>query len=246
MSPEAVRDRFEAALQGEPAPTSEGMLERALHYPYPWPDSCYLFHGNEAHPVEDRAVARGERTPVLAYGSNRSPHQLRRKFGALDRSRAILVERCRIVGFDVVHSAHITSYGAIPAALHVNPRVCVVVAVTWLDDEQLSLMDISERAGRNYAREVLPATAILGDDTHRSDVQAYLTSHGPLRIGDEIVGQADIEASGRTHPALGNLDVLHRIHKHMDGTLEFEQFIIRLATDESYRDRVTDRLKMGL
>ncbi|KAA3621553.1 MAG: hypothetical protein DWQ08_13885 [Proteobacteria bacterium] len=224
----------------------EDRLHRALNYPYEWPGTCYLFHGGRAHPVTHREPLRNGRIPVLAYGSNRAPEQLVRKFGALDAADAIFVERCEISGWDVVHSAHVTSYGAVPAALHVHEDVTVTVAITWLNHEQVKAMDISERAGRNYGRERLGRTAILSDGIACDAVEAYITTHGPLTVEEEIVGHADVDARGRSRFALRNAEVLARAHREIAPAVAFEDFVIRLSTDAPYRERVTGRLKEGL
>ncbi len=221
-------------------------LRRALDYPYAWPGACFAFHGGRAHVVQEREALRQGRTPVLAYGSNRAPQQLARKFGSLPERRAILVERCEITGFDVVHSAHVTSYGAIPAALYPHAGVTAVVAVTWLDAEQLRAMDLSERAGRNYGRVPLGGTVTLGDGSTSSAVQAYHTSHGALHVDARIVSHADVEARGRPRPGLRNVEVLTRVHRVVAPSTPFEDFVLELVRDENFRDRVTDRLKAGL
>ena len=229
-----------------PPEEPEDLLRRALEYPYFWPGSCYLYHGGDMHPVDNREARREGRTPVLAYGSNRSPHQLRRKFGDLDNRDAILVERCEIGGWDVVHSAHVTSYGAIPAALHRHEGVSVTVAVTWLSARQVAQMDVSESAGRNYGREHLGCRAVLGSGDTSDAVEAYLTGHGVLEVSNRIASHADIEARGRPHPALRNIDVLMHAHRKFSADTDFESFVIRLATDARFRDEITDRLKAGL
>lgn len=221
-------------------------IERALNYPYQWPADCYLFHGGRAHPVTRRDPHREQRVPVLAYGSNRSPEQLGRKFGDLATSDAILVERCEVRGWDVVHSAHVTRYGAVPAALHQQDEVTIQVAITWLNREQVRTMDLSEQAGRNYGRSPIGGSARLGDGDNCDTVQAYLTSHGPLTVSNEIVSHAAIDAHGRPRTALHNVEVLRRAHRAFGDELTFELFVIRLVEDSDYRERITDRLKQGL
>jgi hypothetical protein len=221
-------------------------IERALNYPYHWLDDCYQYHGGQAHPVQEREALRHRRIPVLAYGSNRSLQQLRRKFGDIAPDSAILVERCDVDGWDVVHSAHITSYGAIPAALHQCRDVTIEVAVTWLTREQVRIMDASERAGRNYGRSPIGCRVRLAQGDVCDAVQAYLTSHGPLTVCGQIVSHAAVAARGRSGIALRNDELLERAHRAFQCDLSFDEFVMRLVVDGSYRERVTDRLKQGL
>jgi len=221
-------------------------LHRALNYPYDWPGACYLFHGRAAHAVDSRAARRAGRTPVLAYGSNRSPEQLARKFGALQQAQAILVETGSLEGFDVVHSAHITSYGAIPAALHPAPGVRVTVAVTWLSADQLETMDRSESAGLNYGRQHIGVDVTLADGTVIAHAEGYRTTHGPLEVDGVVASHADIPASGRPGPALRNPELLRRAHAVFAPELELEAFLLRLSRDRDYRLALTRRLQRGL
>ncbi len=221
-------------------------LARALEYPYAWPNDCYLFHDDRAHPVSERATWRQGRVPVLAYGSNRAPMQLARKFPALPRDRAILVERCRLAGFDVVHSAHVTRYGAVPAALSPCDGVEISVAVTWLDPAQARVMDESELAGRNYGRQLLGRPVRFHDGSRSEAVEAYLTCHGALAIDGAPAAHADIEARGRGGRAWRNAQVLALAHRAVAPRALFEDFVVRLAEDEAFRETVTERLKQGL
>lgn len=232
---------------GAAAPcASAQVIARAVDYPYRWPGHSYLFHGGRAHPVVERDRWREGRVPVLAYGSNRAPEQLVRKFGVLPHDRAVLVERCKVPGFDVVHSAHVTSYGAIPAALAEDPAVTVTVAVTWLDREQVAIMDASERAGRNYGRQHLARTVTLDDGSASDAVEAYLTRHGSLAVDGRVASHGDIEALGRGSPAIRHREVLALAHRHLAPEDGFETFVLRLARDPAWRDLATRRLKQGL
>ena len=79
------------------------LLALAKSYPFPAPEGSYLFSGGEAGPIAPADFAG--RVPVLAHGSNRSPEQLRRKFGT---AAEIPVTYGWLADYDVVYSAHIT------------------------------------------------------------------------------------------------------------------------------------------
>ena len=126
-------------------PDSEAaLLDLARCYPYCRPGACYLFRAGEARTLPE-AVARAElfaeRTPVIAHGSNRSPRQLARKFGA---AAEIPVSRAWLGDYDVVYSAHITQYGAVASTLQYRPGTRVRLAVNWLDQAQLARMPGNE------------------------------------------------------------------------------------------------------
>ena len=77
---------------------------------------------SSAHQTLDPAeleIDREARTPVLAYGSNAAPEVLSRKLALSDQP--VLVVPARLREFDVVYSAHISPYGAVPATLQRSP-----------------------------------------------------------------------------------------------------------------------------
>ncbi|WP_446917182.1 hypothetical protein, partial [Klebsiella pneumoniae] len=77
-----------------------------------------------------------DRVAVIAYGSNRSPEQLARKYRDWPTGTVIPVARARLDGFDAVHSCHFTRYGSMPAMLHPAPGVTVDISVVWLTAAQ--------------------------------------------------------------------------------------------------------------
>ena len=96
-----------------PLPTSETeLLALAKSYPFAAPTQSYLFRNGAAAP-SDPALSAPDcydgRTAVIAHGSNRSPDQLLRKFGA---SAEIPVTRAWLADYDVVFSAHVIGYGS--------------------------------------------------------------------------------------------------------------------------------------
>ena len=121
-------------------------LSRARGYPYSIPERSFVYRDRGIGDF-DPALLAG-RTPVLAIGSNQSPQRLVQKFGH-DASHVIPVQRARLADFDVVYSAHIASYGAVPAMLQTCAGAAVHVAVTWLDDTQLEIMHASEITAAN-------------------------------------------------------------------------------------------------
>ena len=153
-------------------------VETALRYPFPRPGGSFLFVDGDAHPLlslagslEDAGIEvdgqpvpagdllrqrgidapapLGRRTPVLAYGANAAPERLRRKYAPLGHS-VFPVLRARLHGFDIVHAAHISSYGAVPATIERSPGTVCEIAVTCLDERQLARMHETELRRRTY------------------------------------------------------------------------------------------------
>src|SRR3970040_120238 len=97
---------------------ASGSVRHALSYPFEIPSRSYVVADGRYEELPDSAppLDVSGRHPVLALGSNQSPHQLIRKFRDCGLG-PITVVRGRLRDFDVVYSAHISRYGAIPETL---------------------------------------------------------------------------------------------------------------------------------
>ena len=181
----------------EPPPPDPVAL--ALGYPYVAPDFDFVLRGRHAGAVTALSAADREgRVPILAYGSNRSPEQLARKFGA-QPDVAVPVERARLAGFDVVHAAHIARFGAIAATLLESPGATVEVSINWLLPALLPTMHRSEGAGTSYDYVRLEGIALttIGGIAHDS-VMAYVSRSGAMTIDGAARALAASVAEGRS------------------------------------------------
>ncbi|MCW9045698.1 MAG: hypothetical protein OQK35_05145, partial [Alphaproteobacteria bacterium] len=128
----------------------EDAVRLALSYPYNLPKHSYLLTEEGAKPLEG-SFNTDQKVPVLACGSNQSPDQLLRKFSGMLADDPIPVTRGYLNGFDVAYSAHISSYGSIPASPVATQGVRSSLAINWLTPLQLERMHDTEALGQNYA-----------------------------------------------------------------------------------------------
>ncbi|MEX2642627.1 MAG: hypothetical protein WD270_04195 [Acetobacterales bacterium] len=219
---------------------------RARDYPYPPFAGCFVFQEGEARAAAADRLPREGRVPVLAYGSNRAPAQLFRKFGP--RAEAIGVETVDVWGCEVVFCARLSSYGALPAMLQQAEGTTVRVAVTWLTDRQLEVMDVTEglREGE-YRRVVLPWGSVTGaDGLPLHGVETYDSPHPALYIGGGPVALSAVEASGRVLPAMSCAAALAHAHGHLSPDMSCEDAILRSIRDHDHREELCLRLREGL
>lgn len=187
-----------------------GLLALATDYPYEAPGSSYLFSQGAARVLTAagwQAPAFAGRVPVVAHGSNRSPAQLLRKFGA---AAEIPVTYGRLAGYDVVYAAHVARYGAVTSTLAAVPGVGARVALTWLTAEQLAFMHETERMNYTYGR-LAPDAFVPEAGPRPESLTAYIGNHGPLALDGALVGLAAITAEGRPHAALWQRDLQARL-----------------------------------
>jgi hypothetical protein len=221
------------------------IVKRALAYPYPIPA------GGKARPLPDPAGDEARdpaavsleldgRTPLLAYGSNAAPAALARKLAALP-DLPLPVLHAELDGFDVVYSAHVSPYGAVPATLRPSPGTSVAVHVAYPDAEQLPLLAASEP---NYElarlREVVcrvgngadasdddePADAAPAPIATLTSIDAFLSRHGALMVGAAPLALAAVPARHRRLPSARQPEVLELVRSHLSPDLTLEQFIL--------------------
>ncbi|MET9972461.1 hypothetical protein ABZZ80_42945, partial [Streptomyces sp. NPDC006356] len=144
----------------------------------------------------DRLV-HDDRVPVLAVGSNACPGQLRHKMDAFGITSPIPMVKVRVTGIDIGVSAHVSRLGYVSASPFEAPGRVRELFITWLDAEQLEVIDASEGVPvpyGNYDRVWLPATDVridLADGGTLPGTFVYVNRHGVLHGGT---------GAPRTHP----------------------------------------------
>lgn len=170
-------------------------VARALDYPYDAPAGSFLFRDGRAEPYQPPGrEAHGLRVPVIGYGSNRAPVQLARKYSGAAR---IPVEAGWLEGFDAVHAARLSGYGAVPATLAPCPGCRVAVKLVWLSLDQLPAMHASEAIGVGYDFGVLEAPVRAERSGLLPRAFVYVARSGAFAPDGEPMALEGIAAEGR-------------------------------------------------
>jgi hypothetical protein len=197
------------------------ITRRALTYPYATPDRSYVYRDGEARELPLAGPDLAGRAPLLSYGANAAPEALARKLGSLPEQE-MPVLRAELEGFDVVYSAHVSPYGAVPATLLESAGTTAPVFVLHPTPEQRALLTTTEP---NYDLVELPLRLAMDDEAATRQVRAYRSKHGPLRLDGTPVALAAVRSSGRTLPELDEPAILERVRAHLEPHLSLEQFI---------------------
>ena len=193
----------------DPAQTA-AILARALEYPYATPEASYLYLDGAAAALPAEGPDLTGRTPLLAYGANAAPEALGRKLGALPGVE-MPVMRFELEGFDVVYSAHVSPYGAIPATLIESPGTVAPAFVAHPTAAQRALLTASEP---NY------------DLVEVAGMPAYRSKHGCLSLNGSSLALTAIRSRGRTLPELDEPAVLERVRSLIRPELSLECFVL--------------------
>ncbi len=219
-------------------------VRHALRYPFRAPGRACVVTRGGARPLVPGDATMAGRRPLLAAGSNASPARLREKLGdALGRSGVPLVP-ATARGLAVVHSAHLSAYGAVPATVLPCPGAAARVFVLWLTPEQVVCLDGTEALGVNYRRERVTWPDLhpeVGPRPARCD--AYVSLHGPLKVGGAPVALAAVAQEGVPWPSMEQwaAQALAMARAAFEGTVA--DFVRTNVADPAARARHTAALK---
>lgn len=190
------------------------ILKRALTYPYAAPEHSYLYLEGRAEELPDGGPDLTARTPLLSYGANAAPEALGRKLASLPGVE-MPVMRAELEHFDVVYSAHVSPYGAVPATVIESPGTIAPVFVIHPTSEQRALLTASEL---NY------------DLVEAGGMEAFRSKHGHLLSEGDAVALAAVRSRGRALPEMDQPAVLERVRARLEPKASLEEFV-RLCID---------------
>lgn len=182
---------------------------RALAYPYATPGRSYLYLDGAAAELPTGEPDLAARTPLLSYGANAAPEALARKLASLP-GVAMPVLQAELEDFDVVYSAHVSPYGAVPATLMESPGTVAPVFVVHPTAEQRALLTASEL---NY------------DLVEVGGMEAFRSKHGCLSLDGSPVALAAVRSAGRTLPEMDEPAILERVRVAVSPALDLERFV---------------------
>jgi hypothetical protein len=199
------------------------ILRRAIAYPYEAPLRSFVQVGRHGHDLDSvEGLDLTGREPLLAYGANAAPAVLARKLEGL-AEEPLPVLRAELSEFDVVYSAHISPYGAVPSTLQRSEGTTAPVFVLYPSAAQLQRLTQTEP---NYELRRLAGldlrADLLGEVT---ELAVYVSRHGCLAIEEAEVALAAIESAGRQLAAMGEVEVLEHVRHTLAPELDLERFV---------------------
>jgi hypothetical protein len=198
------------------------ILARAAGYPYEAPLRSFVQRGAGAEELGERPPDLAARRPLLCYGANAAPRVLARKLAALP-PEPLPVLQAELTNFDVVYSAHVSPYGAVPATLQVSEGTTAPVFVAYPNRDQERALTATEP---NYELRTLRGAALRVDQVGElGGADVYVSRHGCLALDGSEVALASVASAGRQLPALGEVEVLERIRHILAPELDLGAFV---------------------
>lgn len=200
--------------------TPEG-FDRGLRYPWYRPERSFLLRDGRTTLLHELDAAEraqvlerhATRTPLLAIGSNGAPRNLAVKVAhhADPDDREVLVLTGELRGLDVVASATVSVYGAMPASLALSAGTAVRASALLVTPEQLTTLtwgELSYQLGRLDEAVFVAEEGVEGVPV--AAPLAFVPRLGLFAPGGEPVALAAIEARGRTLRAWSQRELLDR------------------------------------
>ncbi|RMF13355.1 MAG: hypothetical protein D6757_08135 [Alphaproteobacteria bacterium] len=189
----------------------------------------------------DGIAGLARRHAVLACGSNQSPERLARKFRDC-RDALVPVTRITIHEHAVFHAAVLTRYGAVAATIASCPGAAADIAITWLTDEQLAVMNATEDIGDIYELSRLAADHLSHHDHPLPYYRAIRGLFAPDGVAVALAGIAQILPAHV--PVAGQGEMLLAAHRLVGArhVPDFENFVIRLIEDAPFRRACEEEL----
>jgi hypothetical protein len=197
----ALAARLGKRLGGRPFVNED--FERALGYPWERPVESYLMRDGSVQLLEMRddigALPLGgqKRFPLVTFGSNGAPGVLAHKLSVLgEDERDVLVLTGELAGHDVVASAHVAIYGAMPATIVPAAETSVRAGLLLVTAEQFTALTRTEF---NYAVARIDGAAFTPDLNWAAPeaVFAYVSRNGVFAADGSHVALKAVPARGR-------------------------------------------------
>ena len=160
-----------------------GAERKPLDYPGVRPEYSFIYYQSNIYKIphskiDDFLVERdnaplSERKAVLAVGSNGCPGRLAEKY-ANHPEVAIPVFVGTMVNTAVVYSRQFAPYGVLPATYMYQPGAISNLSVVMLTEEQLTLMNKTEKVGKVYSLEDVPGYFRVNKGPMIGDLKSYL------------------------------------------------------------------------
>ncbi len=221
-------------------------IERAKQYPFRRPACSYLFTHDHEHLLEGHPdsweIDVTDLTPVFGYSSNASPVALAHKFASIPEVR-IPVIAFDLDDHDAVYSGHVSA-GYVPAMLHRSPGTVLRGFMTYLNEEELEIMDRSESRGENYElRELENVTGRFEDGTEQRGIRTYAGLHGLIEVDGSPVAVAGTEAEGRIYPEMTQAEISDLVIGEISPGTGRDEFVGRAIASRAQRRAWTEKLK---
>lgn len=209
------------------------MYEKAINYPYDAPRGPFTFKNGKL--LKGIKISLKFRIPIISIGSNRSPYQLKNKFGLSENLCTVPVT---LYGSEIVYASSISSYGSIPATQWPVCGVKSELNLLWLNESQILKMHLSEGIGIAYDFvELDKQTVNLKSLDYKGPIFAYVSKKGVFGFGNNVpIRLKKILSSNSKLFSLNEKNALKKLKiMQSQHELSFQRWLFRIISDKNLR-----------
>lgn len=208
-------------------------FEKAISYPYDAPTTSFTFKNGKFY--QGIHISLKGRVPLISIGSNRSPYQLKNKFGINEN---LCVTPAKLYNSVIVYAASMSSYGSIPATQWPCEGSVSDLNLLWLSQDQLEIMHLSEGLGIAYNYVELDRnTVIIQEENYSGPVFGYVSTKGVYLFEDNLpLRLKNIKSNINTLLSINELEALKKLFtENPIGQTSLESWLRKLIFNKSVR-----------
>ena len=215
-------------------------FNKAISYPYEAPNTSFTFKNGKFY--KGVHISLKYRIPIISIGSNRSPYQLKNKFGTKEN---LCVTPAKLYNSVIIYAASISGYGSIPATQWPCEGSVSDLNLLWLNQDQLEIMHLSEGLGvaYNYV-ELDKQTVKIKDEHYSGPIFGYIsTSGGYLFEGNLPIRLKNIESTKNRFSSINEYEALIKLYlDDNNGQISFKSWLKKIISSKNQRLSLVNRM----
>ena len=215
-------------------------FEKAISYPYEAPKTSFTFKNGKFY--QGIHISLKNRVPIISIGSNRSPYQLKNKFGINEN---LCVTPAKLYNSIIVYAASISAYGSIPATQWPCEGSVCDLNLLWLNYDQLQIMHLSEGLGiaYNYV-ELDKDSVIIQDEDYSGSIFGYISVRGGYLFDNNLPFQLkNIKSSLNTYSSINEYEALNKLFlDNPSGQNSLECWLKKIISNKSMRFSLIEKM----
>ena len=218
-------------------------FEKAISYPYETPKTSFTFKNGKF--CQGIHISLKDRVPILSIGSNRSPYQLKNKFGVKEN---LCVTPAKLYNSVIVYAASMSAYGSIPATQWPCEGSVSDLNLLWLNQDQLQIMHLSEGLGIAYHYvELDKNTVTIQEDDYSGPIFGYISTRGGyLFDGNEPLRLKNIKSNTNKHSSINEHQALNKLFlENPIGQNSLESWLKKMISNKSIRLSLIDKMSQN-
>ena len=215
-------------------------FEKAISYPYEAPATSFTFKNGKFY--RGIHISLKDRVPIISIGSNRSPYQLKNKFGLNEN---LCVTPAKLYNSIIVYAASISAYGSIPATQWPCEGSVSNLNLLWLNQDQLQIMHLSEGLGiaYNYV-ELDKNTVVIQDEDYSGSIFGYISTRGGYLFEGYLPFKLkNIKSNTNKISSINEYEALNKLFlENPSGQNSLESWLKKMTSSKSIRLLLIDRM----